>query len=134
MTNLLSPEMVPALKISFSIIVRVAVETMQPESNVISTFTFCPSVILFTENVLLTEFCLVIPSTLNLYEAETIAVAVYVKSSPLQKVLLILPVTVNDTTGGLVTTTVIELVLLVQAVGSGLPATSGLLYTIASTE
>ena len=83
----------------------VAVETMQPEFNVISTFTFCPSVILFTVKVLLTEFCLVIPSTLNLYEAETIAVAVNVKSSPLQKVLFMLPVTVNVTTGGLVTTT-----------------------------
>jgi len=68
--------MVPASVISFSIIVRVAVEIVQPETNVISTFIFCPSVILFTVNVLLTEFCLVIPSTLNLYEAETIAVAV----------------------------------------------------------
>ena len=91
--------MVPALRISFSIIVTVAVETMQPDTNVISTFTFCPSVILFTVKVLLTEFCLVIPSTLNLYEAETIAVAVYVKSSPLQKVLFMLPVTVSVTTG-----------------------------------
>ena len=107
---------------------------MQPEFNVISTFTFCPSVILFTVKVLLTEFCLVIPSTLNLYEAETIAVAVNVKSSPLQKVLLMLPVTVNVTAGGLVTTTVIELVLLVQAVGSGLPATRCLSYMVASTE
>ena len=107
---------------------------MQPEFNVISTFTFCPSVILFTVKVLLTEFCLVIPSTLNLYEAETIAVAVNVKSSPLQKVLFMLPVTVNVTGGVLVTTTVIELVLLVQAVGSGFPATRGLSYMVASME
>ena len=112
----------------------VAVETMQPESKVISTLMFWPSVILFTANVLFTEFCLVIPSTLNLYEAETIAVAVYVKSSPLQNVLLILPVTVSVTTGVLVTTTVIELVLLAQAVGSGLPATRGLSYMVASME
>ena len=126
--------MVPASVISFSIIVTVAVEIVQPETKVISTFTFCPSVILFTVKVLLTEFCLVIPSTLNLYEAETIDVAVNVNSSPVQKVLLMLPVTVNVTAGGLVTSTVIELVLLVQAVGSGLAPERGLSYIVASIE
>ena len=44
--------MVPASIISFSIIVTVAVEIAQPVTNVISTFIFCPSVILFTVNVL----------------------------------------------------------------------------------
>ena len=126
--------MVPASVISFSIIVTVAVEIVQPETKVISTFTFCPSVILFTVKVLLTEFCLVIPSTLNLYEAETIDVPVNVKSSPVQKVLLMLPVTVNVTAGGLVTTTVTELVLLVQAAGSGLAPERGLSYIVASIE
>ena len=45
-----------------------------------------------------------------------------------------LPVTVNVTAGGFVTTNVIELVLLVQAVGSGLAPERGLLYIVASTE
>ena len=54
--------------------------------------------------------------------------------SPLQKVSLVAPVTAMTTAGAFKLITVIELVLLVQAVGSGLPATRGLSYMVASTE
>ena len=70
-------------------------------------------------------FCLVTVFTLKLYVAAGIVVAVYNIVSPVQKVLLILPVTVNDTTGLLAKLTVIELVLPTHASGSGLPPTNG---------
>ena len=54
--------------------------------------------------------------------------------SPLQKVSLVAPVTAMTTAGLILVTKSIELVFVSQAVGSGLPATRGLSYMIASTE
>ena len=120
-------EMVPAVTIAFSIIVMEEVVTVQPELSVIKTSTESPSDNVLISNVLEAVFCLVTVFTLKLYVAAAIGVAVYKIVSPVQKVLLILPVTVKDTTGSAATLTVIELVLPTHALGSGLPPTNGLL-------
>ena len=69
-----------------------------------------------------------------LTSAATGLVTVNTTLSPLQKVSLVAPVTSMTTKGVASVINVIELVLLVQALGSGLPATRGLSYMIASTE
>ena len=119
--------MVPAVMIAFSIIVMVVAVTVQPELSVIKTSTESASDNVLISNVLEVVFCLVTVFTLKLYVAAAIGVAVNKIVSPEQKVLLILPVTVKDTTGSGTTFTVIELVLPTHALGSGLPTTNGLL-------